>query len=199
MKKIWWAQIKAVIRLEMKKTFFAKRGLWIYVLAAMPVMLFAAHAIVSSHQQSRSATIAARGEKMLTSQDLRAIKPDMTNQEVIAILGKPPITFHWTENRPPQTGKGTSIEVLHEDYHYSDGAERFVCRDRGRQGREHPYSRCEQPGPGLHHVCRRLPILFPAPGHLFRMPRNFHEPFSRRNPRPEPPLLFSCARYAAKL
>ena len=35
MKRIWWAQIKAVIRLEMKKTFFAKRGLWIYVLAAL--------------------------------------------------------------------------------------------------------------------------------------------------------------------
>ena len=28
MTKLWWAQIKAVIRLEMKKTFFARRGLW---------------------------------------------------------------------------------------------------------------------------------------------------------------------------
>jgi ABC-type transport system involved in multi-copper enzyme maturation permease subunit len=120
MKKIWWAQIKAVIRLEMKKSFFAKRGLWIYVLAAMPVMLFVAYAIVSSHQQSRSSNIAARGEKMLAPQDLRAIKPEMTKQEVIAILGKPPITFHWTESRP-RTGKGPSTAVLHEDYHYSDG------------------------------------------------------------------------------
>ncbi len=41
--KIWWAQIKAVIRLEMKKTFFAKRGLWIYVLAALPVLMFIAY------------------------------------------------------------------------------------------------------------------------------------------------------------
>lgn len=121
MKKIWWAQIKAVIRLEMKKTFFAKRGLWIYVLAAMPVMLFIAYAVATSSHRYRSAGIAAQGEKTLTSQDMRAIKPDMTKQEVIAILGKPPITFHWTENRPPQTGKGPSIEVLHEDYHYSDG------------------------------------------------------------------------------
>src|SRR5579864_3380260 len=121
MKKIWWAQIKAVIRLEMKKTFFARRGLWIYVLAAMPVMLFIAYAVATSSHRNRSAGIAAQGEKTLTSQDMRALKPEMTNQEVIAILGKPPITFHWTENRPPQTGKGMPIEVLHEDYHYSDG------------------------------------------------------------------------------
>jgi len=26
-----WAQIRAIIRIEMKKTFFAKRGLWIYI------------------------------------------------------------------------------------------------------------------------------------------------------------------------
>ena len=53
MMRVWWAQIKAVIRLEMKKTFFAKRGLWIYVLAALPVMLFVAYAIATSTQQHR--------------------------------------------------------------------------------------------------------------------------------------------------
>jgi len=128
MKTIWWAQIKAVIRLEMKKTFFAKRGLWIYVLAAMPVMLFIAYAVATSSHRNRSAGIAAQGEKTLTSQNMRAIKPEMTSQEVIAILGKPPITLHWTENRPPQTGKGMSIEVLHESYHYSDGQSDLFVR-----------------------------------------------------------------------
>jgi hypothetical protein len=133
MKKIWWAQIKAVVRLEMKKTFFAKRGLWIYVLAAMPVMLFIAYAVATSSHRNRSAGIWAQGEKTLTSQDMRAIKPEMTNQEVIAILGKPPITFHWTENRAPQTGKGPSIEVLHEDYHYSDGqSDLYVGLENGK-------------------------------------------------------------------
>ncbi len=121
MKRIWLAQIKAVIRLEMKKTFFAKRGLWIYVLAALPVLLFVAYAIATSSQQNRSVNIARQGERPLAYQDLLAVKPGMTSQEVIAILGKPPITFHWTENRPPEMEKGASIEVLHEDYHYSDG------------------------------------------------------------------------------
>ena len=27
-------------RLEMKKTFFARRGLWIYILALLPLLLF---------------------------------------------------------------------------------------------------------------------------------------------------------------
>jgi ABC-type transport system involved in multi-copper enzyme maturation permease subunit len=121
MKRIWWAQIKAVIRLEMKKTFLAKRGLWIYLVAALPVLLFIAYAIATSSQQKQSTSIARQGERPLAYQDLRAVKPGMTSQEVIAILGKPPITFHWTENRPPETEKGVTVEVLHEDYHYSDG------------------------------------------------------------------------------
>jgi len=55
MKRIWWEQIKAVIRLELRKTFFAKRGLWIYAVAALPVLLFIAYAIATSNQQHRSA------------------------------------------------------------------------------------------------------------------------------------------------
>src|ERR1700756_85994 len=132
MTREWWAQIKAVIRLEMKKTFFAKRGLWIYLVAALPVLLFIAYAIATSHEQGRSADIARPGEKRLTYQDLLAVKSDMTREEVVAMLGKPPVTFHWTENRPLDTAKSdtegpdtrkkdATFAVLHEDYHYSDG------------------------------------------------------------------------------
>ena len=51
MTKLWWAQIKSVIRLEMKKTFFARRGLWIYILALMPLLLSAAVTAVAGAQQ----------------------------------------------------------------------------------------------------------------------------------------------------
>jgi ABC-type transport system involved in multi-copper enzyme maturation permease subunit len=127
MKRIWWAQIKAVIRLEMRKTFFAKRGLWIYLVAALPVLLFIAYAVATSSQQNQSAGVARRGEKTLTYQDLLAVKSGMTREEVTAILGKPPLDFHWTENRPAQgttqetTEAKSTVEVAHEDYHYSDG------------------------------------------------------------------------------
>jgi ABC-type transport system involved in multi-copper enzyme maturation permease subunit len=40
---LWIVQALAVVRLEMKKTFFSKRGFWIYLLALAPVALFAGH------------------------------------------------------------------------------------------------------------------------------------------------------------
>ena len=42
---LWLTQILAVMRLEMKKTFFAKRGLWVYLLAFAPVVLYLVHSI----------------------------------------------------------------------------------------------------------------------------------------------------------
>lgn len=117
--RIWWAQIKAVIRLEMRKTFFAKRGLWIYLVAALPVFLFMAYAMATSGRQHQSAGIARRGEKMLAYQDLLAVKPGMTREEVIAILGRPPVNFHWSENRTREANE--TVHVMHESYHYSDG------------------------------------------------------------------------------
>ncbi|HSY91726.1 MAG TPA: hypothetical protein VK812_10160 [Candidatus Binatus sp.] len=133
--KVWWAQIKAVVRLEMRKTFFARRGLWIYVLAALPVLLFVAYALAQSSFQHRTADIARQGEKRLTYQDLLAVKPDMTREELVGILGKPPEVFHWTEHRNENRKENRSREerperneegepaaaVFHEDYHYADG------------------------------------------------------------------------------
>jgi ABC-type transport system involved in multi-copper enzyme maturation permease subunit len=43
---LWRAQILAILRLEMKKTFITRRGLWIYFLAFAPVALFAYHSFV---------------------------------------------------------------------------------------------------------------------------------------------------------
>lgn len=119
MTRLWWMQIKAVIRLELKKTFFAKRGLWIYVVAALPVFLYIAYAVAMSNQQHRTVKLALQNEKPLTYQDLRAIKSGMTKEEVVAILGKPPVSFHWTEHRP--AGPNSAEEIVHEEYQYADG------------------------------------------------------------------------------
>jgi hypothetical protein len=100
MTKLWWAQIKAVIRLEMKKTFFARRGLWIYVLALLPLVLFVAHAVIVSHEQAQSREMASRSERPLSYQDLNSVKPGMTRDEVITLLGKPPSRFHWKQRKP---------------------------------------------------------------------------------------------------
>jgi hypothetical protein len=120
MKSLWWAQIKAVIRLEIKKTFFARRGLWIYFLAALPILLFTGYAILSASQHHRSERIAGHGEKPLTYQDLLAVQPGMTKAEVSAILGNSPLISRWSE--PRNDGKEF---IAHEDYEYSDGQNRL--------------------------------------------------------------------------
>jgi len=131
-----WAQIRSVVRLEMKKTFFAKRGLWVYVLALLPFLLFLGHAIVNSRLQERSARLAMQNEKTLTYQDLRAIQLGMTSDEVVALLGKPPQRFHWTEARPLENGGFASVP--RESYHYSDGSnDLFLELEDGKVERVH--------------------------------------------------------------
>jgi hypothetical protein len=90
--RVWWAQIKAVIRLEMKKTFFAKRGLWIYLVAAAGFSLHGLRRGDFPPAEPECKRRAARRESA-TYQDLLAVKPGMTREEVVAILGKPPVNF----------------------------------------------------------------------------------------------------------
>jgi len=41
---VWRAQVEAILRIEIKKTLLARRGLWIYLLAFAPAVLFWIHA-----------------------------------------------------------------------------------------------------------------------------------------------------------
>jgi len=115
----WWEQVKAVAGLEMKKTFLARRGLWIYLVAAAPVLLFVAYAIVMSVQQGHNVGLVRQSDRPLAYQDLLAVRPGMTKEEVTALLGRPPIRDHWIENQP--RGENASVRISHEFYQYSDG------------------------------------------------------------------------------
>jgi len=117
MKRIWWEQIKAVMRLEMKKTFFATRGLWIYFVALVPVVIFIAYAIANSTQIHRSENLARRQDRWLTYQDLQAVRNGMSKEQVIALLGKPPVNFHWSQHG------GGGRTTVHDELHYSDGVD----------------------------------------------------------------------------
>jgi hypothetical protein len=44
---LWRSQVSAILRLEIKKNFLARRGLWIYLLAAAPTVLLWAHAFLN--------------------------------------------------------------------------------------------------------------------------------------------------------
>jgi hypothetical protein len=117
--QMWWAQMKAIIRLEMKKTFFARRGLWIYILALLPILLFVGHAVIVSHERGRTLEIARQSEKKATYQDLLAVKTGMTGAEVVTLLGKPPQRFHWNQRKVIRVtsavsgtgGAGTTVDL----------------------------------------------------------------------------------------
>jgi len=130
MRRVRLAQIMAVIRLEVKKTFFAKRGLWIYLLAFLPLGLFVAHALVLGHQREIRDRIASESRRQLTYQDLTDIHSGMSRDEVIERLGKPPISHvrglyvpkqKQTQAEPKEGGRDSSRTGMRETYRYSDG------------------------------------------------------------------------------
>ncbi len=126
MTRLWLAQILAVIRLEVKKTFFAKRGLWIYLLALMPLALFVGHAIVKGYQDRDRVRQAQRNEKPLSYQDLAAITRGMSDGEVVRRLGRPWMSHSW--DGQARNAEGSSRLVKHESYRYTDGANDLYLR-----------------------------------------------------------------------
>lgn len=84
---VWLSQIAAVIRLEMKKTFLSRRGLWVYLLALAPVAITTIHTLVQLTQgEQRRAMAAARP---VDAELLQQITQDMSPEEVRAIAGEP--------------------------------------------------------------------------------------------------------------
>ena len=57
MNSLWMRQIAGVMRLELKRTAFSKRGWWIYCLAAGPVFISLLHWLVESQRHSTSHTV----------------------------------------------------------------------------------------------------------------------------------------------
>jgi ABC-type transport system involved in multi-copper enzyme maturation permease subunit len=87
MMSVWLSQIAAVIRLEMKKTFFSKRGLWVYLLALAPVAITTIHSLVElTSGQERRAMAQARP---VATELLESITQGMTPEQVLEKLGEP--------------------------------------------------------------------------------------------------------------
>ena len=84
----WLTQIAAVMRLEIKKSFFARRGLWIYLLALAPVFIFALGAFMARNFHVFETTMPANSH-LLTQEQLDSVHSGMTRDQVIAQLGEP--------------------------------------------------------------------------------------------------------------
>lgn len=78
--KHWCSQTLAVMRLELRKTFFARRGLWVYLLAFAPVLLFVAHSILAPRDQNRLARLAT--QHRASAPALRSIRVGDSREKV---------------------------------------------------------------------------------------------------------------------
>lgn len=95
MNPLWKNQILAIVRLEMKKTFFARRGLWIYFLALAPLLMFAGHAIDEMGHRNARREMARESVRPLTRGDFSAVHEGMTRDEVTTRLGPAPEIRSW--------------------------------------------------------------------------------------------------------
>jgi hypothetical protein len=98
MNPLWLKQIGAVLRLEIKKTFLARRGLWIYLLALIPVVIWSGHAweMRSKFERRRQWSQISTGA---TREKMAVIKPQMTREEVDQLLGRPAWEQQWRNRR----------------------------------------------------------------------------------------------------
>jgi hypothetical protein len=90
---VWLGQIVAVIRLEMKKTFLSRRGLWVYLLALAPVAIMLLHSVVETFEAGQRRTLAAA--RPADPQALASITVDMTSQEIYDKAGEPHLKFEF--------------------------------------------------------------------------------------------------------
>lgn len=107
------AQVFAVLRLEIRKSFFAKRGLWIYLLALAPLLIIGGHYLEARSRLASRDRIHARQPGM-TAEKLRSIRPGITREELVKALGEP-VTSHRFQRRI----RGEMRE--RESVQYSDG------------------------------------------------------------------------------
>jgi ABC-type transport system involved in multi-copper enzyme maturation permease subunit len=84
---LWIAQVGSVIRLEMRKTFFARRGLWVYLLALLPVLLFMGRAI--DLMRTRESRIEMSAAHPVSTEALESIEFGASEEDVIKRLGEP--------------------------------------------------------------------------------------------------------------
>jgi hypothetical protein len=108
------SQLFAVFRMEIRKTFFARRGLWVYVLAFAPVLLLAANSIYAPRERTRLASLAA-AHPAATREGLGSIRPGLTREEVVKQLGEP------YAKRSERRRIGADRIAERDVYRYTDG------------------------------------------------------------------------------
>ncbi|MEO8096218.1 MAG: hypothetical protein ABI811_00845 [Acidobacteriota bacterium] len=115
MMSVWLAQVAAVIRLEMKKTFLSKRGLWVYLLALAPVAIWGLHSAIEMQGAEERRVLNAAHP--VSTEVLESIQRGMSLEEVEEKAGAPHTKFNVN-----QRGRGRRMDVNQ----YTDGRDLFT-------------------------------------------------------------------------
>lgn len=83
MMRAWLGQVMAVFRLEIRKSFLSRRGLWFYLLAALPLVPIGGHAL---SEKSEAAQRAAYADPGFTPEKFDSIREGMSREELMGIL-----------------------------------------------------------------------------------------------------------------
>jgi ABC-type transport system involved in multi-copper enzyme maturation permease subunit len=106
---LWVNQIRTVVGLEIRKTFFSRRGIWVYLLAFAPALLWMVHSINSVRQQEHWRELSKSNP--VSSEALHSIQQNQTREELEAKLGEPYAKSFQPRRRGPELAF----------YRYTDG------------------------------------------------------------------------------
>lgn len=112
------SQIFAVMRLELSKSFFSRRGLWIYLLAFGPAALYLIHAIDVTHDHERRLALAAAHP--VSTMALHLVHEGTTEKELQDLLGEPYFKNEFNGNGRRRGGSSFA------NYRYTDGESDFA-------------------------------------------------------------------------
>jgi hypothetical protein len=122
MSVLWLKQVWSVMRLEGRKTFLARRGLWVYLLAFAPVFLYGIHAIEVRQQRARLEQLVQ--SHPVDSQALRSISKGLSIDEVVERLGEP----YWQRTKLFERRGNREGQWKHTLYKYTDGRTRVTLQ-----------------------------------------------------------------------
>jgi hypothetical protein len=118
----WLAQALAVTRLTMRKTLFARRSMWVYLLAFAPLVLFVAHTLYAPRQEARVSAIAA--DHRVSLHQLTGVHVGAKVDDVIARLGEPYSQRAWQRRAEDASERHWRL-AEHRVCRYTDGTTDF--------------------------------------------------------------------------
>ena len=176
----------AIASLQLRRVFFARRSLWVYVLALFPTLPFAGHGIdVVIKRNSWNVTDTAL---------LESVQAGESVEQVLTRLGEP--ASHNTFQMPPtRDGQAPPRAPVRHVLGRQQALGLIVRGRRPREAGDEHHHRFRRRPDGLR--CR-LPVLLPAARDLLRLPGHLHEPFPRRDARQERSTSGFSSRRAAR-